>query len=167
SSRLEAEIIRDSLLAVSGSLDTSMFGKGTLDEKSLRRSVYFTVKRGQLIPMLQLFDWPDAMQGIGTRERSTVAPQALAMLNSPIIRDLATKFAGRVHPGENTPVAEAIDRAYRIALGRPATTEETTTMTEFIERQKTLRGDDPNAESLAVRDFCHLVLCLNEFVYIE
>ena len=167
SSRLEAEIIRDSLLAVSGSLDTSMFGKGTLDEKSLRRSVYFTVKRGQLIPMLQLFDWPDAMQGIGTRERSTVAPQALAMLNSPIIRDLATKFAGRVHAGENTPVAEAIDRAYRIALGRPATTEETTTMTEFIERQKTLRGDDPNAESLAVRDFCHLVLCLNEFVYIE
>ena len=47
------------------------------------------------------------------------------------------------------------------------TTEETETMTAFIERQKKLRGDNPNAESLALRDFCHLVLCLNEFVYIE
>jgi hypothetical protein len=165
--RLEAEIIRDSLLSVSGSLDRSMFGKGTLDEKSIRRSVYFTVKRGQLIPMLQLFDAPDAMQGIATRERSTVAPQALAMLNSPIIRGLATKFAARVRPSESTPVAETIDQAYRIALSRPATDEEIETMTAFIERQKKLRGDEPDTESLAVRDFCHLVLCLNEFIYIE
>jgi hypothetical protein len=167
SNRLEAEIIRDSLLSVSGSLDKTMFGKGTLDEKSIRRSVYFTVKRGQLIPMLQLFDAPDAMQGIATRERSTVAPQALAMLNSPIIRGLATKFAVRVRPSESTPVAAAIDQAYRIALSRPATDEEIETMTAFIERQKKLRGDEPDAESLAVRDFCHLVLCLNEFIYIE
>ncbi len=167
SSRLEAEIIRDSLLVVSGSLDKAMFGKGTLDEKSVRRSVYFTVKRGQLIPMLQLFDAPDAMQGIATREKSTVAPQALAMLNSPIIRDLATRFATRLGSSENTPIAETIDQAYRIALSRPATDEEIETMTAFIERQVKLRGEDPNARSLALRDFCHLVLCLNEFIYIE
>ena len=167
SRRLEAEIIRDALLSVSDSLDKSMYGKGTLDEKSLRRSVYFTVKRGQLIPLLQLFDAPDAMQGIATRERSTVAPQALAMLNSPIVRDLATKFAARVRPSESTSIAEVIDRAYHTALSRPASVDEIETMTAFIERQKKLRAEDPNAELLAIRDFCHLVLCLNEFIYIE
>jgi len=165
--RLEAEIIRDSLLAVSGTLDKKMFGKGTLDEKSLRRSVYFTIKRSQLIPLLQLFDAPDAMQGIASREQSTVAPQALAMMNSPIIRDLATRFAGRVRPDGHTPVPATIDHAYRVALSRPATDREKLTMHEFIKRQTTLRGEDENAESLAVQDFCHLMLCLNEFVFIE
>jgi hypothetical protein len=117
--------------------------------------------------MLQLFDAPDAMQGIATREKSTVAPQALAMLNSPVIRGLATRFAARLSSSENAPVAEAIDQAYQIALSRPATDEEIEMMTAFIERQKKLRGEDPNATSLALRDFCHLVLCLNEFIYIE
>jgi len=167
SQRLEAEIIRESLLSVSGSLDITMFGKGTLDEKSARRSIYFTIKRGQLVPLLQLFDAPDAMQGIATREQSTVAPQALAMLNSPIIRELATSFAARVRPSESTPLAEVIELAYQTALSRPPSEEETVTMTAFVNRQKELRGDNPDAETLAIRDFCHLVLCLNEFVYIE
>ena len=165
--RLEAEVIRDSLLSVSGTLDDTMFGKGTLDQKSTRRSIYFTVKRGQLIPFLTLFDAPDAMQGIATREQSTVAPQALAMLNSPIIRDLATKFSTKVRPKPEISIANAIDSAYQIALSRPATDDEKESMTAFIERQEMLRGEDSNAEALAVRDFCHLVLCLNEFVYIE
>ena len=85
--RLEAEIIRDTILATSGTLDTTQFGKGTLDERSAKRSIYFTVKRSRLIPLLKLFDAPDAMQGIATREQSTVAPQALALLNSPLIRE--------------------------------------------------------------------------------
>jgi len=165
--RLEAEVIRDSLLSVSGTLNDTMFGKGTLDEKSMRRSIYFTVKRGQLIPLLTLFDAPDAMQSIATREQSTVAPQALAMLNSSFIRDLATKFSGKVRPNNETSIADAIDSAYQIALSRPVTDDEKESMTAFIERQKMLRGEDPNAEALAVRDFCHLVLCLNEFVFIE
>ncbi|MCH2129440.1 MAG: PSD1 and planctomycete cytochrome C domain-containing protein [Pirellulaceae bacterium] len=165
--RLEAEVIRDSLLSVSGTLDDTMFGKGTLDQNSTRRSIYFTVKRGQLIPLLTLFDAPDAMQGIATREQSTVAPQALAMLNSPIIRDFATKFSAKVRANTETSIADAIDSAYQIALSRPATDDEKESMTAFMERQKMLRGEDPNAETLAVRDFCHLVLCLNEFVYIE
>ncbi len=165
--RLEAEVIRDSLLAVSGTLDRTMFGKGTLDQNSTRRSIYFTVKRSQLIPLLQLFDAPDTMQGIATREESTVAPQALALLNSPIIRDLATKLAARVRPDADTPIEQAVDRTYEIALARPATDEERTTMTAFIQRQKEMRGTDANAESLAVRDFCHLILCMNEFVYID
>lgn len=165
--RLEAEIIRDSLLSVSGTLDDNMFGKGSLDVNQTRRSIYFTVKRGQLIPMLTLFDAPDAMQGIATREQSTVAPQALAMLNSPIIRGLATKFASRIRPNAETSIDTVIESAYHLALGRPATDDEKSTMTNFIERQKSLRSDKDNAEELAVQDFCQLILCLNEFIYIE
>ena len=67
--RLEAEAIRDAMLAVSGRLDPTMYGPGTLDERQQRRSVYFTVKRSQLIPMMMLFDAPDALQGIGRPAR--------------------------------------------------------------------------------------------------
>lgn len=165
--RLEAEVIRDSLLAVSGTLDRTMFGQGTLDLRSTRRSIYFTVKRSQLIPMLQLFDAPGTIQGIGTRQESTVAPQALALLNSPIIRDLATKLAERVRPDPDVSIEQAIDRAYRVALSRPASSEEQASMQEFILRRKKSRENDANAEALAVRDFCHLILCMNEFVYID
>ncbi len=167
SRRMEAEVIRDSLLAVSGTLDRTMFGKGSLDQNSTRRSMYFTIKRSQLIPMLQLFNAPDTMQGIALREESTVAPQALVLLNSTIIRELATKFAAQARPTAETTIEQAIDRAYQIALSRPATESERDTMLGFIQRQKDSRGADANAESLAVRDFCHLILCMNEFVYID
>lgn len=167
SRRLEAEIIRDSLLTVSGTLDRSMFGKGTLDRNSTRRSIYFTTKRSQLIPMLQLFNAPDTMQGIASREESTVAPQALVMLNSDIIRGIATKFATQARPDTQTSIEQTIDRAYQLALSRPPTEAEQQTMQQFIQRQQASRGTDANAESLAVRDFCHLILCMNEFVYID
>ena len=167
SRRLEAEIIRDSLLEVSGTLDRMPHGKGTLDVNSTRRSIYFTIKRSRLIPLLQLFNAPDAMQGIAGREESTVAPQALALLNSPIIRNLATKFAVRIRPNAETTIEQAVDQAYRIALGRPASDSEKTAMTEFIAQQKASRGADGNAETLAVRDFCHLILCMNEFIYVD
>ena len=65
--RLEAEVVRDSILCVGGILDPSQYGPGTLDEASLRRSIYFTVKRSKLMPMLQVFDAPDGLSSIGER----------------------------------------------------------------------------------------------------
>lgn len=165
--RLEAEIIRDTILSMSGAIDLTHYGKGTLNERSNRRSIYFTVKRGQLIPLLKLFDAPDAMQGIATREQSTVAPQALALLNSPLIREYATQFAARVRATNETTIEQAIASAYALALSRPPTTGEIQTMNQFIQSQTEMRGGDANAQQLAVRDFCHLVLCMNEFVYID
>ncbi len=167
SRRLEAEAVRDALLAVSGTLDPAMYGPGTLDQNSRRRSVYFTVKRSQLIPMLQLFDAPDAMQGVGSREESTVAPQALALLNSPIVRGYATKLAERVRPTAETSIDDAITSAYQIALSRPPSDAERSSMADFIQRQTESRGTGGNAEALAVRDFCHVLLCMNEFVYVD
>ena len=71
-------MIRDSLLAVSGTLDKRMFDKGTVDQRQARRSIYLTVKRSNLIPILQLFDAPDAMQSIGKRIATTV-PSSLPL----------------------------------------------------------------------------------------
>jgi len=165
--RLEAELIRDSLLEISGRLDRKMFGKGSLDQKSNRRSIYLTVKRGRLIPILQLFDAPDAMQGVGKRNESTVAPQALAMLNSPFIRELSAGFAKQVWPDKKTSLAQAVDSAYRLALARSPDSNEREAMLAFIKTQADSRKGQANAEELAVRDFCQLLFCSNEFVYVD
>ena len=167
SRRLEAEIIRDALLAVSGKLDRKQFGSGTLNTNSNRRSIYFTVKRGQLIPLLQLFDAPDAMQGVGQREESTVAPQALALLNSPVIRGLATQLAQQIRPDNKVTIKQTIGRAYQQTFSREPSANEVAEMTAFIEQQVKARGMNGNAEVLAVRDFCHILLCMNEFVYVD
>lgn len=96
--RLEAEAIRDSMLAVSGQLDRTMFGSGTLDPGQKRRSIYFTVKRSLLNPMLNLYDAPETLASAGRRNSTTTAPQALLLINSPHIRELAQKFASRISP---------------------------------------------------------------------
>src|SRR5207247_11389835 len=94
--RLEAEAIRDSLLAVGGTLDPKMYGPGTLDGNTPRRSVYLTVKRSQMVPFLQMFDVPEALQSIGERSVTTVPTQSLAFMNSPLVRGAAQKLAMRV-----------------------------------------------------------------------
>jgi mono/diheme cytochrome c family protein len=96
--RLEAEGIRDSILAVSGQLDPTMFGKGTLDFGQKRRSIYFTVKRSLLNPMLNLYDAPETLTSSGLRNSTTTAPQALMLINSPYIRELAVEFSARLSP---------------------------------------------------------------------
>ena len=104
SARLEAESIRDSMLAVSGTLDRTLYGPGTLDEGHTRRSIYFMVKRSKLVPMMQLFDQPEPLVSVGSRPSTTIAPQALAFLNSPHIRGYAHNFAKRLLPAyEKSP----------------------------------------------------------------
>lgn len=166
--RLEAEAIRDTLLSVAGTLNKDMYGKGSLDQNHPRRSVYLTVKRGSLIPILQLFDAPDAMQSIGDRGVTTVPPQALAMMNSPFVRQLAEKFAKRIADEKATPES-VVDQSYRLALSRPPNAAEKEQMVAFITNQMKAygSGEDRKAFDLAVADYCQLVLCLNEFIFID
>ncbi|MDA1045455.1 MAG: DUF1549 and DUF1553 domain-containing protein [Verrucomicrobia bacterium] len=165
--RLEAEVIRDTLLAVSGSLDKTMFGMGSLDQASPRRSIYLTVKRSNLVPMLQLFDAPDSIQSIGHRIVTTVPPQALAMMNSALARQLAEKFVTRIRPAADTPPDQVVEQAYALALSRPPTVAEKAQMVGFINGQTASYGGTGNAADLAVADFCQLMLCLNEFIFVD
>ena len=162
--RLEAEAIRDNLLAVAGSLDLKMYGPGTLDGNSPRRSVYLTVKRSQMIPFLQMFDVPEALQSIGERSVTTVPTQSLAFMNSPIVRGAAQKLAVRVRAKTNE---ESIEQAYLIALARRPSDGERQRMTSFIARQAESYGNTPQARDQAVIDFCQVLLCLNEFIYVD
>ncbi|MFK7777134.1 MAG: DUF1549 and DUF1553 domain-containing protein, partial [Gimesia sp.] len=165
--RMDAEIIRDDLLAVSGVLDKKMFGPGTLNQEENRRSVFLTVKRDKLIPILQLFDAPDAIQSVGKRNVTTVPPQALAMMNSPFIRKLSEKFAKRVRPGDKKSLGQTVNDVYTIALSRKPSAEEQQQMLQFIHYQTESYGANPKAGEIAVADFCQLIICMNEFVFVD
>jgi hypothetical protein len=167
--RLEAEVVRDTLLAVSGTLDRRQFGPGTLDEKMRRRSIYFFVKRSKLVPSMMLFDAPDALQGIDRRPQTTVAPQALLLLNNVVVRGYAEAFAKRVWPDEKVSPEDAVRAAYRIALARGVDERELADAVQFLrEQEESYRADGrPNPGMLAVADFCQAVMSLNEFIYVD
>ncbi|WP_050986275.1 PSD1 and planctomycete cytochrome C domain-containing protein [Schlesneria paludicola] len=165
--RLDAELIRDALLAVGGNLDQTMYGPSVLDDTT-RRSVYLRVKRSELIPLMTMFDAPEPTQSVGERTSTTVPTQSLALMNSPFVRAQAEKLAQRIRPSVETPVATSIDLAYRIAFARHPTAEEAAQMQAFVDAQRTLIAGDPAASiQPALVEFCHVLLCLNEFVYID
>src|SRR5258706_798008 len=147
------------MLAVSGQLDATMFGPGTLDESMRRRSIYFFVKRSKLVPMMMLFDWPDALQGLGQRSSTTVAPQALALMNHPQVQAYATAFAKRLLPEAKRSLERAVRQAYITALSRPPDS------TEMSESLDYLRGQHDLEPALAT--FCQTLFALNEFIYVE
>ncbi len=164
--RLEAEPIRDAMLAVAGRLDRRMYGSGVLDLEMPRRSVYFFIKRSRLIPMMMLFDWPEHLVSIGQRSTTTTAPQALAMLNSGLARHCAEGFAGRIADGGDP--ASAVTRAYRIAFGREPTVTESRLAAAFLAAQRAAYARDgrPDPDRRALVDFCQALVGMNEFIYI-
>ncbi|MFO0952805.1 MAG: DUF1549 domain-containing protein [Isosphaeraceae bacterium] len=162
--RLEAEPVRDSLLAVSGRLDGTMYGPGTLDPNMRRRSVYFFIKRSQLIPAMMLFDWPEHLVSIGRRSSTTTAPQALLFMNSPLGRSAAEGLASRLDPAR-TP--ESVREAYRIAFGREPEPAESGAAASFLAAQAAAHARDgkPEPARRALADFCQAVLSSSEFIY--
>lgn len=163
--RVEAEVIRDSLLRVSGLLDTTPFGRGTRDPDMLRRSIYFFVKRGALIPEMVLFDWPEHLVGIGRRAQTTLAPQALQFLNSPQTRKYAEGLADRLEPLEN--FSDQVDQAYRFAFNRYPEPREKGAGIQFLKAQEGSYLPHKRARKLALVDYCQSLFSLNEFIYIR
>ena len=164
--RLEGEAIRDTMLHVGGILDPTMYGPGTLDENMRRRSVYFFIKRSKLIPTMMLFDWPEHLVSIGRRSSTTIAPQALMLINNPQARACAEGFAKRL---ANREINEAITYGYRLALSRKPTEDELLTSIKFIENQTEsyARAGKSNTHQLSLADFCQALMSLNEFVYVD
>ena len=165
--RLEAESIRDAFLAVSGTLDLKMYGPGSLDETGPRRSVYLTVKRSRLLPMLQAFDAPEPIQSVGERQATTAASQSLALMNSPFVRQRAEKLASRVRPKDDADLPRAIEEAYRLTLGRRPTDGERERMVRFVRAQVSAGAGPKRRLDTALVDCCQVLLCLNEFVFVD
>jgi hypothetical protein len=116
---------------------------------------------------MTMFDAPEPTQSIGQRISTTVPTQALAMMNSPFVRQAAEKLAQRVLPAKDAPMGAAVDRAYRIAFARLPSAEERSRMVAFIDGQRSAMGGNDAATSKALTEFCHVLLCLNEFVYVD
>ncbi len=184
--RLSAEEVRDTLLAVSGQLDNSVGGpvlkvknRGYLfdhtsidltDYTSVRRSLYLPVIRNNVFDLFQLLDFPDPAVPTGDRATSTVAPQALLMLNSDLVMQTADKLAERLL-SENETDAQRLAALTLIAYGREATLDEIRSHALFlveIESAMTLSEPDPDIRKRqAWNALCHTVLAANEFIYIK
>ncbi len=171
--RLEAEAIRDALLTVGGRLDEKLYGPSETNYESPRRSVYLRVKRSELIPFLTLFDAPEPAASVGERGATTLPTQALAMMNSTFVRDIADRLTKRLlQPGIEPPAA--IAQASRIALGRAPTPTEQARLVKFYEQQlELLAPPSANAKATAAQitraltETCLVLLCMNEFIYVD
>jgi hypothetical protein len=121
--RLEAEAIRDSLFAVSGSLDPRLFGE-PVKGNSPRRSVYIRAQRNALDPFLRAFDFPEPFSSVGARDVTNVPAQSLTLMNDPQVASLATAWAKNVLADGTISNRERIQRMFLGSIGRPATTDE-------------------------------------------
>lgn len=175
--RVEAEVVRDSVLAVAGTLNEERFGppvavqRLTTDEvvtaatpAGQRRSVYLMVRRSQPVTLLQLFDQPRIETNCTCRSVSTVASQALTLLNSETLARQAEAFADRLLKDAPTAPAAA---AVRLAFARPARPDELAKFDKFLAEQTARHAPAADAKRRALADLCHMLLCANEFVYVD
>ena len=164
--RLEAEAIRDSMLAVSDTLDPKMYGPGSLDTNMNRRSVYFMIKRSQLIPTMMLFDWPEHLVSIGRRSTTTIAPQALMFMNSPQGRRFSEALLKQV---ANSEPDARLQQLFMRCYGRLPTPREASMSEAFIDQQTEFYGDAKvnSPEQRAWADLCQTLLSSSEFIYID
>jgi len=158
--RLEAEGLRDSLLAVAGRLDETSGGPGFQEVSRPRRSLYLmSVRTGAKASEFgPLFDGPDCSGIVERRTESIVAPQALFLMNDPLVSELAKSLAERV-AREVAPAVNRlrIGRLYEITLGRPPVEAEMEVGLKFL-------GE---ASEAGWSRYCRLILSTNEFLYVD
>ncbi len=194
--RLEAEVLRDAVLSVSGTLNPEPFGpafkppippeailaRNTKDpypkdardtESTRRRSVYMFHKRVVQHPLMQAFDAPDAVVSCGRRDITTVAPQALALLNDTFLRDRAVDLGRRLlAEGGSTPEGW-VTRGFELAVSRAPSDAERAASVQFLEAQlnrRSARDKSPSSDESrlrAVADFAQVLFSLNEFIYVD
>jgi hypothetical protein len=195
--RLEAEAIRDAMLAASGQLDATLYGPSVypeiprealashsdpdkvwrpFDERAAsRRTIYGMVKRSLVIPMLEVLDFCDTAQSSPRRSTTSIAPQALTLLNGGFVNRQAHHLADRlVREAGDDPTCQ-VRRAYWLALSRPATEDEAAAMVAYLGRESdALRNaaasrGEPVEEAQVRREALarmgRILFNLNEFVY--
>jgi len=190
--RLDADAIRDSVLKVSGRLNSASFGPpddievkpdGEVIAKEstegLRRGIYLLHRRSKPVTMLEAFDAPQLRPNCLRRTRSTVPSQALQMMNSGVLRTSSQYMAGRVIDAAGDDPAKQVERVYLAALSRPPSESEradgVSTLTHMTEAwmRRLEEGTPPmepkktKARWLALATLCHTVLNSGEFLYID
>jgi hypothetical protein len=187
--RLEAEAIRDALLAVSGRLQQTMFGpsvpvhvtsfmegrgrpdrSGPLDGDG-RRSVYLNVRRNFLDPMFLAFDAPAPFSTMGRRNVSNVPAQALNLMNNPLVKDQARFWARRVLSGPDVSARDRLNRLYLAAFGRlPGDVEARASLAFLAARsgpRAQARNEMPEPSLQDWADLCHVLLNTKEFIFVD
>ena len=185
--RLDSDALFDSILAVSGRLNRKMFGppfrpfipKEAMATRSKdeypsnlqdgpevwRRSVYAFAKRSVPNPMTEVFDAPNGLASCGRRNVTTVPTQALTLMNSDWVRKSATQFAQRVITEAGLDPRAQVRRAYALALARSPSADEWARVEGFLSQAPDATGDALPVDGLT--DLCHVLLTLNEFLYVE
>ena len=186
--RLEAETLRDATMSVAGTLRSEMYGPpapvqrqpdgevtATADRAGHRRSIYLQVRRSQPVSFLQLFDQPVMATNCTRRNNSTLASQALALLNGEFMTEQAEALAANIM---KVKPANPAAYAFRAVLHRPPTSSESATAESFLAAQTGHHGgsatsrtqaaaDSAQAGRKALVDLCQMLLSCNEFFYID
>jgi hypothetical protein len=195
--RLEVEAIRDSMLAASGQLNSTMYGpsmypqvpKGALEghsdpdkiwrpfaeREASRRTIYAFIKRSLIVPFFEVLDFCDTARSSAQRNVTSIAPQALSLLNGDFTNRQARHLANRLTREVGAAPEQQIERAYVLALCRLPTAAEQTALRQFLEQETNhlvreagangpARGET-EARQKALEQLCRVILNLNEFVY--
>jgi hypothetical protein len=195
--RLEAEVLRDAMLAVSGRLSGARGGPGFYEELPAelgrsfpffdwdpsseadrrRRSIYIFQRRNLVIPMLEAFDAADMSEPCERRRASVTTPQVLTLLNGKFATEAARHFARRVLGEVGIEPEAQVDRVFRLAFGRPAEASEVVEAARLVREQLAQRGLSPveadgkaaivEAHVAALADLCLVAFNANEFLYVE
>jgi hypothetical protein len=195
--RLEAETVRDTLLAVSGRLNCEQGGPGffealpdemetklpffdwnaSAEDQRLRRSIYMFQRRNLVHPMMESFDAADMTQSCERRKTSVTAPQVLALLNSKFSHEVSRQFARRLVREAGEGPQRQIERMFNVAYGRSPDADEIAACARFLDdkvrafqtdESKPHEDQDRSAVELAaLSDLCLVVLNTNEFIYLD
>ena len=174
--RVEAEVLRDQILAVAGTLDRKIggpciypfispdifqgsshrtwAGKPDDDPSTWRRSIYVFSKRSIRYPLFEAYDQPNLINTCDRRNRSTIAPQALLLMNNNFVITQAKYFAERLRKEAGADAGEQVNRAFLVALGRTPSASERAASIEYIK-----------ANPARLAEFCQAMFDLNEFAY--
>jgi hypothetical protein len=204
--RLEAEVVRDSLLSISGRLSNRMAGVPvpvapdevgqivvavdtrdsagrptgktvSLGEDEFRRSLYVQSRRSMPLSFLESFDVPDMRPNCTLRNSSTVAPQALLMMNSDFVVQRSADLARRAIVSAGNSRAEQVRMVWRLATGFSPTDPHLIEAWEFLDAQVTAfaalpsegeqPGQRPDPALAALASYCQAILCSNRVLYVD
>ncbi|MBI1915211.1 MAG: PSD1 domain-containing protein [Planctomycetes bacterium] len=182
--RLDAEALYDTLLLVASRLDSTPFGQPdavgvradglvtpTGTARGWRRLIYVRQARKQIPTHLESFDYPNMNPNCLERRESTVAPQALHLMNNGTVHQLAEHFAARVSREAGTDPSKQIEKVYCIALGRPPSNEEKeigmAALRKFADRWAAGKQDRDAAGQKALTTYCHAIMNSAGFLYVD